>query len=62
VLPPKASIESYIDNLFDIINNKGNGAKNIGDITTSYKLLKVLIQDERFVNAYKDKFNIEHVI
>ena len=62
ILPPKASIESYVDNLFDIINNKGIGAKDIGDITTSYKLLKVLLQDSTFVDAAKEKLEVEHVI
>jgi hypothetical protein len=61
VLPPKASIDSWVANLFDIINNKRNEF-SIGDVTTSYKILKILTKDERFLKAASKIMEIDHVV
>nr|DAD58597.1 MAG TPA: hypothetical protein [Bacteriophage sp.] len=47
VLPPKATIEEYIGNLNKILN-KESGVKPIGQLFTSYKLLKELIVNNSF--------------
>lgn len=47
VLPPKATIAQYIENLHKIIS-KRDGVQPIGHLFTSYKLLKVLTQDSQF--------------
>ena len=60
-LPPKASIDSWVANLFDIINNKRNEF-SIGDVTTSYKILKILTKDERFLKAAGKIMEIDHVV
>lgn len=47
VLPPKASILEYIENLKKIVS-KDQGVKNIGRLFTSYKLMRVLLQNDSF--------------
>lgn len=47
VLPPKATIGQYLENLHKILN-KEQGVENIGNLFTSYKLLRTLMQDEEF--------------
>lgn len=42
VLPPKASINEYLNNLSKIVG-KESGVEYIGNLFTSYNLLKVLI-------------------
>lgn len=54
ILPPKASIKEYAENLKRIIH-KEDGVKNIGQLFTSYKLLKVLFTDQTFVNNLEDR-------
>ena len=48
VLPPKASIKEYIENLHKILNGRKDEAQPIGQLFTSYKLLKVLTKDSQF--------------
>ena len=48
VLPPKATISEFIENKYFIINNKGANAKPIGNIFSSYHILKELIQHPDF--------------
>ncbi len=47
ILPPKASISEYLGNLHKILS-KEQGVENIGNLFTSYKLLKVLMQNDNF--------------
>lgn len=47
VLPPKASIKEYVDNLRKILN-KEQGVRGIGQLFTSYKLIKILIANDSF--------------
>lgn len=47
VLPPKATIAQYVENLHKIINRR-DGVQPIGHLFTSYKLLKVLTKDSQF--------------
>lgn len=47
VLPPKASIREYVDNLRKILN-KEQGVRGIGQLFTSYKLIKILIANDSF--------------
>lgn len=47
VLPPKATIGQYLENLHKILT-KEQGIENIGNLFTSYKLLRTLMQDEAF--------------
>lgn len=47
VLPPKVTIGQYLENLHKILN-KEQGVENIGNLFTSYKLLRTLMQDEEF--------------
>lgn len=47
VLPPKATIGQYLENLHKILT-KEQGVENIGNLFTSYKLLQKLIQSEDF--------------
>lgn len=48
VLPPKATLQEYIENLKRIITKEGN-TKPIGQLFTSYKLLKILLDNNTFV-------------
>lgn len=54
VLPPKATIKEYIDNLNKILN-KESGVKPIGQLFTSYKLLKELITNDSFKQLIEEK-------
>ena len=47
VLPPKATIAQYVENLHKIISRR-DGVQPIGHLFTSYKLLKVLTKDSQF--------------
>lgn len=55
VLPPKASISDYIQNLHKIISEKGVGAQSIGHLFTSYNLLRILTRDNQFRNRMEQK-------
>lgn len=54
VLPPKASISDYIQNLHRIVS-KQDGVQSIGHLFTSYKLLKTLITDQGFRTRMEQK-------
>lgn len=54
VLPPKATIEEYLDNVYKILT-KSQDIKAIGNLFTSYKLLKVLMQDNAFRTRLQEK-------
>ncbi len=47
VMPPKASIDKYIENIKNIFSKQGN-VKRIGTLFTSYKLMKELMKDNSF--------------
>lgn len=47
VLPPKATISEYLENLHKILT-KEQGVENIGNLFTSYKLLQKLMQSDEF--------------
>ena len=53
VLPPKATIQEYIENLKKILNKEGN-VQPIGNLFTSYKLLKILTKDPRFTEKLSE--------
>lgn len=46
VIPPKATLEEYIENLHNIFDSKAS--ESIGQFFTSFKLLKVLMQNDTF--------------
>lgn len=52
VLPPKVGIKEYIDNKYNIINQKGTKAKNIGNLFTSYHILNQILFDDSFKQAF----------
>ena len=54
VLPPKASIGEYVDNLRKVLN-KEQGVKGIGQLFTSYKLIKILIANDSFKSELERK-------
>lgn len=54
VLPPKATIGQYLENLHKILT-KEQGVENIGNLFTSYKLLGTLMQDETFRSALNSR-------
>lgn len=54
VLPPKASIKEYLANVHKILS-KDTDYQYIGNLFTSYKLLKVLMQDEKFRTRVEEK-------
>lgn len=54
ILPPKASIDEYAENLKKILNRE-SGVQNIGELFTSYKLLKILMQDDSFKKELERK-------
>lgn len=54
VLPPKATIGEYLENLHKILT-KEQGVENIGNLFTSYKLLRTLMQDEEFRSVLNDR-------
>ena len=54
VLPPKASIAEYVDNLRRILN-KEQGVRGIGQLFTSYKLIKTLIASDSFRSELERK-------
>lgn len=47
VLPPKATVGEYLENLHKILT-KEQGVENIGNLFTSYKLLQKLMQSDEF--------------
>lgn len=54
ILPPKASVSEYCRQIFDFV--QGNRSDiNIGYFTTTFKLLKGLIQDDRVKNLIQRK-------
>lgn len=54
VIPPKATIREYLDNLHKILNKESN-VQNIGQLFTSYKLLKILINNDSFRSELERK-------
>ena len=54
VLPPKATIGEYVDNLRKILN-KEQGVKGIGQLFTSYKLIKALTANDSFNSELERK-------
>lgn len=54
IIPPKATIREYLDNLHKILNREPN-VQNIGQLFTSYKLLKVLINNDSFRSELERK-------
>ena len=54
VLPPKATLDQYLTNLNKILTEESD-IEYIGNLFTSYKLLKVLMQDERIRNILETK-------
>ncbi len=54
VLPPKATIGEYLENLHKILN-KEQGVENIGNLFTSYKLLQKLMQSDEFKALLDDR-------
>lgn len=54
VLPPKATIGEYVDNLRKILN-KEQGIKGIGQLFTSYKLIKALTANDSFNSELERK-------
>lgn len=50
VLPPKATFEEYIQNLQEVINGDKNNIKPLGQINTSYIILKQLYDNEILKN------------
>lgn len=54
VLPPKASIKEYLENIKKILN-KEDEKESIGQLFTSYKLLQVLINNDDFKQHLKEK-------
>lgn len=54
VIPPKATIREYLDNLHKILNREPN-VQNIGQLFTSYKLLKILINNDSFRSELERK-------
>ena len=54
VLPPKASIRDYLQNLHNILN-KVPQTQNIGTLFTAYKLWQYLIQDKGFFDFVEAK-------
>lgn len=53
ILPPKATIEQYVENLRKILSNEER--EPIGQLTTSYKLLKILMQNQNFRQLLEQK-------
>lgn len=54
VIPPKATIREYLDNLHKILNKEPN-VQNIGQLFTSYKVLKILINNDSFRSELERK-------
>lgn len=54
VLPPKATIGEYLENLHKILT-KEQGVENIGNLFTSYKLLKTLMQSDDFKSMLQSR-------
>lgn len=54
VIPPKATIREYLDNLHRILNSEPN-VQNIGQLFTSYKLLKILLNNDSFRSELERK-------
>lgn len=54
VLPPKATIEEYVENLRKVLN-KEQGVRNIGQLFTSYKLIKILTANDSFNQELEKK-------
>ena len=48
ILPPKATIKEYIDNLQELFNGNRKGVKEIGQLFTSYKLVDILMKNDSF--------------
>lgn len=55
VLPPTASIEEYIDKVYQLTFTKEQ-TKPIGYLGTTAKLMKILWKDEGFINIMKTKY------
>ena len=54
VIPPKVTIREYLDNLHEILNKEPN-VQNIGQLFTSYKLLKILLNNDSFRSELERK-------
>ena len=61
LVPPKASIEQYFDNIFNILKGTGN-VKSIGNDFTAYRLLDMIIKDSRITWEEGQKEIIESYI
>lgn len=61
VLPPKVTVGEYFDNLYQTISNR-LGNHLIGNYDTSYKLLKILTQDQRFMNMLESRLGQSQMI
>ena len=67
IIPPKATLREYFDNIHKILS-KEEGVQNIGQLFTSYKILKALLQSDpedspelvelklKFYEDFNDKF------
>lgn len=54
VIPPKATIREYLDNIHKIVTQQP-GVQPIGQVITSYRLLQVLMNDSNFVSLMDKK-------
>lgn len=55
VIPPKASIQEYFENLHKILNSEQSGALSIGQFFTSFKLLNILLTNDTFKQVLEQK-------
>lgn len=56
ILPPSASFQEWIDQKYAIINQGTKFTNYIGNDFTSYNILKLAIQNEEFVEIFKQLF------
>lgn len=54
VIPPKATFREYFENNNKILNQE-TGVQNIGNLFTSYKLLKILVNNDSFKQELERK-------
>lgn len=58
VVPPKASIRDYFDNLLNIMSNNKNSVKRIGNDFTAYRILKILTAQPGFKESKEMNYNM----
>ena len=51
LVPPRASVKSYFDNLLNIISNNKSSIKRIGDDLTAYRILNILFAQPGFTES-----------